>query len=131
MRLLMKDSFGGGGDARHEGPRTRPRAVSQHAQAQFRSRSKEPGLGGGYRDAQARGEIVHRQLFHVAHHDHFPQERRNSPDLSIQGLEHLLLTKFTFGIGIRCRQLDGSVSALGTGVIQLDELSPAPLADKH
>jgi hypothetical protein len=60
---------------------------------------------------------MHRQLFHIAHHYDFSQEWRNSPDLSIQGLEHLSLTKFAFGIGIRCRQLDGSVSALGTGVI--------------
>jgi hypothetical protein len=117
VRLLMKDSLGRSGDACHQGPRTGPWAVPQHTLAQFRARSQEPGLGSRYCDAQARGEIMHRQLFHVAHHYDLPQEWRNSPDLSIQDSEHLAFTKFALGIGLRRRHLDGSVPALGIGVI--------------
>ena len=64
------------------------------------------------------------------HHRDLSQKWRNSPDLEIQNLEHLSLAKFTLGIGIRCRQLDGSAPALGIGLIQLNELSSTPLADQ-
>jgi len=74
---------------------------------------------------------MHRQLLYVAHDDDLPQERWDSPDLSIQGLEHLSLAEFALGIGIRCRQLKRCVPALGIGVIQLDELGATPLADEH
>jgi len=131
VSLLMEDFVGRSGDSRHQSPRTCASAVPQHAQAEFGSCSQEPGFGGRYCDAQARGKIMHRQLFHVAHHYDLPQKRRNSPDLDIQDLEHLSLAKFALGIGIRCGQLDGSVPALGISVIQLDELGPTPLADKH
>jgi len=127
----MKDSLGWSGDACHQGPRTRARAVTQHALAQFFPRPEQPGLGSGYRDAQARGEIMHRQLFHVAHHYDLPQERRNSPDLGIQDVENLSLAEFALGIGVRCRHLDGSVPTLGISVVQLDDPNPTPLANKH
>jgi hypothetical protein len=91
--------------------------VPQHSLAQLRPCSQEPGLRGRHCDPQPRGEILHRQLFHVAHHDHIPQQRRNSPDFGPQDPEHLALAKCAFRVSIRCWELDGLIPTLRIAVI--------------
>ncbi len=128
-RLLMEDSIGRSGDPRHQSPRTRARAVPQHAQgSSARARRSLTAAGTVMPKRAARSCIGNSSTSRIMMT--LSQERRNSSDLGIQDLEHLSLTKFALGVGTRCGS-DGSVSALGIGVIQLDELSTAPLTDKH
>jgi hypothetical protein len=105
--------------------------VPQHSLAQLRPRPQQTGLYGRYRDSQRGSQIAHWHFLDVTHYEYFAQQRRNAMDFSLQDTEHLLPAEFTFGVGIRSRQLCRSLPPLRIEVIQVDELCKSPLADQH